>query len=121
MRYGNSLSSCQQLQLIKTVTKEDIWLVLIRISDMKAPRHDQLNVCFFIKTWSVVGDNITSAMINFFNTTKMYHTINCTTITLIPKVKNSSSPNDFRPISCCTIVYKLISKVLTLDHGLLSG
>lgn len=43
---------------------------------------------------------------------KTFKAINCTTITLISKVQNSSSVKAFLPISCCTILYELISKVL---------
>lgn len=32
---------------------------------------------------------------------------------MIPKIQNASSIRDFRPIRCCSIVYKLISKILT--------
>ncbi|KAL9669927.1 hypothetical protein QQ045_007477 [Rhodiola kirilowii] len=38
--------------------------------------------------------------------------INSTFLALIPKVKNANSPKDFRPISCCNVVYKIISGVL---------
>ncbi|XP_021764051.1 uncharacterized protein LOC110728715 [Chenopodium quinoa] len=38
---------------------------------------------------------------------------NCTTITLVPKIPNASHVRDFRPIACCIVVYKLISKVIT--------
>ncbi|KAL2920834.1 LINE-1 retrotransposable element ORF2 protein [Bienertia sinuspersici] len=38
---------------------------------------------------------------------------NSTTITLIPKIPNPQMVKDFRPISCCTVLYKIISKILT--------
>lgn len=38
--------------------------------------------------------------------------INHTFITLIPKVENPESANNFRPISLCSTIYKIIAKVL---------
>ncbi|XP_057526250.1 uncharacterized protein LOC130805490 [Amaranthus tricolor] len=37
---------------------------------------------------------------------------NNTTITLIPKVPNPLHPGDFRPISCCHVLYNCISKLI---------
>jgi hypothetical protein len=38
---------------------------------------------------------------------------NNTTIVLIPKVDNPEKVNQFRPISLCNVVYKVISKMLS--------
>lgn len=38
--------------------------------------------------------------------------MNCTTITLIPKIHNASYIHQYRPISCCNVLDKLVSKML---------
>lgn len=42
----------------------------------------------------------------------MYFPANSTAISLIPKVENPISLKQFRPISCCNVIYKVISKIL---------
>ncbi|XP_021836641.2 uncharacterized protein [Spinacia oleracea] len=49
---------------------------------------------------------------DFFRTGKLHKEINVTSTTLIPKVSVPSSVSDFRPIACCSVVDKCISKLL---------
>lgn len=53
------------------------------------------------------------AVQQFFTTGVMPIQMNCATITLVPKVPSPSMAKDLRPIACCTMLYKIISKVLT--------
>lgn len=48
----------------------------------------------------------------FFSSGQILKQWNWTTITLIPKIVNAERVTDFRPISCCNILYKVISKIL---------
>ncbi|CAN4077341.1 unnamed protein product [Withania somnifera] len=43
----------------------------------------------------------------------MLRSFNNTVVTLVPKIKQPATIKDFRPIACCTIMYKIISKVIT--------
>jgi hypothetical protein len=49
---------------------------------------------------------------HFLNIGVMDDSINNTYIALIPKTAKPSSVTEFRPISLCNVIYKLISKVL---------
>ncbi|KAE8716557.1 L-tryptophan--pyruvate aminotransferase 1 [Hibiscus syriacus] len=42
----------------------------------------------------------------------MLHAFNSTIIALVPKITNPSKVKDYRPISCCLVVYKSITKIL---------
>ncbi|KAH0773876.1 hypothetical protein KY290_011013 [Solanum tuberosum] len=43
----------------------------------------------------------------------MFKVVNCTSIILIPKVQHPNTIGEYRPISRCSVLYKIISKVIT--------
>ncbi|KAL0355799.1 UNVERIFIED_CONTAM: Retrovirus-related Pol polyprotein from type-2 retrotransposable element R2DM [Sesamum radiatum] len=58
------------------------------------------------------GRGITRAIMEFFRTDRLLKQVNSTLISLIPKVSNPTVVAKFRPISCCNVLYKIITKVL---------
>ena len=71
-----------------------------------------MNAFFYQKFWHIVGNDVSSVVLDFLNFGNMIPEINYTYIVLIPKVKSPEKMIDFRPISLCNVIYKIISKVL---------
>ena len=93
-------------------TVEEVKVALFQMRPTKAPGLDGMNALFYQKFWRVVGDIVVLAMLDFLNNRNMLPEINHTNIVLIPKIKNLGKMSDFRPISLCNVIYKIISKVL---------
>ena len=51
-------------------------------------------------------------VLNVLNSSMPLYDINKTNIALVPKTNNPQRMTDFRPISLCNVVYRLISKAL---------
>ena len=82
------------------------------MAPFKAPEQDGFTTDFYQQHWSTVGLEVCEVALYFFNYAHMDSSINATNIALIPKVINPSSVIEFRPISLCNVLYKIISKVL---------
>ncbi|CAL1400517.1 unnamed protein product [Linum trigynum] len=99
-------------ELMRPFTKEEVWPALKQMGCRKAPGSDGLSAFFFRKYRSIAGDEVTRAVLQILDTCAMPEGLNHTLITLIPKTKQLVSPKDFRPISLCNVLYKIVSKVL---------
>jgi hypothetical protein len=103
---------CMNEGLTRPFTHDEVDRALAQMPSLKAPRPDGFGVCFFNHHWDIVGGAVRGAVLDFLNRGNFDPAINSTYIALIPKVAPVSSVNDFRPISLCNVLYKLISKVL---------
>ena len=57
-------------------------------------------------------DQVIAGVKEFFRTGLMPKGVNDTAIVLIPKVDNPEKLTEFRPISLCNVIYKVVSKCL---------
>ncbi|XP_062093379.1 uncharacterized protein LOC133799371 [Humulus lupulus] len=67
---------------------------------------------FFKKMWSVIRGEISVDVTNYFETGLMPPELHNTMISLIPKQENPAKAVDYKPIACCSTIYKCISKLL---------
>ncbi|GJZ77020.1 RNA-directed DNA polymerase, eukaryota, reverse transcriptase zinc-binding domain protein [Tanacetum coccineum] len=58
-------------------------------------------------------DDVCKAVNEFFSKGKLLWELNATLITLVPKVSTPNEVSNSRPITCCNVVYKCISKIIT--------
>ena len=98
--------------MCKPITADEVRSDMFSIDSTKATGSDGCSVAFFKQNWVVVGPDVTEAVLSFFMNGKLLKAWNSTAISLIPKVNVPNTMRDFRPISCCNVVYKCISKVL---------
>ncbi|KAL2934380.1 LINE-1 retrotransposable element ORF2 protein [Bienertia sinuspersici] len=112
VRMGPILQNHHRLLLQAPITDEEIKKAMFSIPGSKSPGPDGYNSSFFKATWEVTGSEICEAIKDFFCSGKILKEINCTRISLIPKVSLPCSVTDFRPIACCNTFYKCITKII---------
>lgn len=109
---GKTLTNEQSQLLIQPVSRLEIKEALFSLKSDSAPGPDGYSAVFFKDNWEIIGDDLLDEVEYFFKNNYMYYPINATSITLILKVDSPIMMKDFRPISCCNITYKVITKIL---------
>ncbi|KAL2895905.1 hypothetical protein RDABS01_000903 [Bienertia sinuspersici] len=113
IKQGPQVTVAQATLLTTPFTKEDVKEMIFSIPNDKAPGPDGYSSKFFKKAWPIIGEEITEAILQFFDNGKLLKQLNATTLTLIPKVTHPRYVTDYRPIACCNILYKCITKMIS--------
>ncbi|XP_074304499.1 uncharacterized protein LOC141639227 [Silene latifolia] len=113
MPNGHILTPTEGSPLLEPITPAEIKSALFSIDANKSPGPDGYSSGFFKDAWDTIHDSFITAILDFFKTGKLLKEVNSTLITLIPKGTSPNTVMDYRPISCCTTIYKTISKILT--------
>ncbi|KAA3481752.1 reverse transcriptase [Gossypium australe] len=99
-------------RLLTLFRGEEVWLALKEMGPTKAPGSDGFPAIFFQKFWHLVGEEVTGFCLNILNGNRGAEQINVTEIVLIPKTTNPTSLVNFRPISLCSVLYKIVAKAI---------
>ena len=110
--FGQCITPEANADLIRSVTSEEIRSTMFGIDGDKAPGPDGFTSQFFKAFWLIVGCDVIEAILYFFKHNKLLPAFNSTIVAIVPKCKNPESMKHFRSISCCTVIYKCITKIL---------
>ncbi|WZZ88076.1 hypothetical protein YC2023_116655 [Brassica napus] len=99
--------------LIRIPDKLEIKKAVFSIHPDKAPGPDGFSASFYQTYWDIIGDDVTTEVGNFFNTSTLDGRYNETHVRLIPKTRGAKKVADYRPIALCSTHYKIIAKFLT--------
>ncbi|KAL2934560.1 LINE-1 retrotransposable element ORF2 protein [Bienertia sinuspersici] len=112
IKAGPILDEDQRKNLVKQFTKEEVKVAMFSIKGDKAPGPDGFGAYFYQDNWDLVGEDVCKAVLDFFEYGKLLKEVNCTFLSMIPKVNNPMDVSEFRPIACCNTIYKCITKML---------
>ncbi|KAK9988042.1 hypothetical protein SO802_028281 [Lithocarpus litseifolius] len=87
-------------------------VALKQLASLTALGPDGMSLVFYKSFWHIVREDVTTVVLKALNSSVVPDSLNSTFIALIPKIKHPKKVSDFRPISLCNVVYKLISKVV---------
>ncbi|GLT60633.1 hypothetical protein SLA2020_333910 [Shorea laevis] len=98
--------------LCADITLEEVRIATFQLGAFKAPGPDGFPGVFYQKHWDLVGGDVHRAISRFWATGFLLKEFNKTNIILIPKVKNPQTLSQYRPISLCNFVSKIISRIM---------
>jgi len=100
------------MELNREVTLGELEATLKWFKKDKSPSPNGWSVEFYLAFFDILGHDLLKVIEECKKTRRIHGAINSTFIALIPKSENPSSFNDFRPISLCNCLYKIISKII---------
>jgi hypothetical protein len=110
--YEPMVSQDMNDNLCKEFTDQEIGDALFQMGPLKAPGPDGFPGRFFQKNWEFMKEDMIRGVRHFFQIGVMAPGVNDTTIVLIPKKDYAELLKDYRPISLCNVIYKVVSKCL---------
>eukprot|EP00253_Pinus_taeda_P033361 PITA_33361 len=100
--------------LMEVVSKEEVEHVIKSMAKDKSPGPDGWTIELFNHFFDSIGDELTEVVDESRRKGEIHLPFNATFIALIPKKEDAESFEDFRPISLCNCVYKIIAKIIAM-------
>nr|GEU76060.1 hypothetical protein [Tanacetum cinerariifolium] len=110
--FQNHLDDVAAIEMIREVSDQEIKDAIFSMGNDKSLGPDGYTAAFFKEARDIISKDVMLAIREFFVNGKLLKELNHTIIALIPKVSSLARVNDYRPISCCNVLFKCISKII---------
>lgn len=106
------LDSRARISISHLLDHHEIWGVISKLGSFEAPVPDGYHLFFYKKYWDTLNPDLTFFIRKIFGDKAIPESINETLIAMIPKTSYLFSITQFRPISLCNTVYKIVTKLI---------
>jgi hypothetical protein len=113
-KQNEKINEEENIQLVKPFTNEEIKKVVKTMKKNTAPGPDHMPVEFYQSCWEIIREDIMDMIHEFWKNELDIDRLNYGVITLIPKIKEASKIQQYRPICLLNVSYKIITKALML-------
>ena len=88
---------------------QEVEIALKQMTPLKLPGPDVMPSIFYQNYWSLIGNDVTEAILLYLNTGTLSSALCHSFFTLIPKVKNLEYISQYHPICLNNVLYMVFS------------
>lgn len=93
-------------------SQREIWETIRAMDDYSSPGPDGFRGNFYVHCWSIISDDVVSAIQCFFSNGFIMPNYNNSLLILIPKKQESVHLNDYQLIALANFSFKIMTKIL---------
>jgi hypothetical protein len=114
-RHIPSLVTLEQNEaLMRPITQEEVDQAVKEMPPGKAPGPDGFTSDFFHYCWEMIREEVWQVVEESRTSGQVLSALNATFLMLIPKEERVTHPKQYRPITLCNVIYKIITKVIAM-------
>eukprot|EP00253_Pinus_taeda_P007220 PITA_07220 len=106
------ITTKQNLALLREVSMEEVEEVVKSMPNNKALGPDGFTINFYKACWPTIKTKVWEVVEDSRRSCTILKSLNSTFLALVPEEEDANTPEKFRPVALCNVIYKIISKVI---------